>query len=428
MPKAKSRRNGASDTKESRLVAAHSFTRGDRIRHQVTGKLGKFLEINLGFALPEVWIEFDSDTEIHIPLSCNPLLIELADKDGPQQQTVGESVLSEEQKLHESALQILSSVRELRSEPEHQSIDDAPPKRIAVDPEVSGELTADPGGHRLEVEAEEISKEVSVMAATIDETQVAVIEVVEELSEQELAERHRLELKVERAFVEAGTALRELRDRRLYRNTHKTFEEYCRDRFGFSRQNANYFIAGAGVVDNLLNLTTNCCQILPTKESQVRPLTSLNPQEQRQVWEEAVEASGGKIPSARVVKGIVERLKERHTIPPLIPFQPGEVVEIGFGRHSGCWGIVTHVGTWNCTIHISVRNVDVQCKPHEMEKVAPKYTVEIKVVNQRILALMQCDNLSRTVIAVVETLVRQTCFSPDDLWLLEKLEERYGLA
>ena len=61
-----------------------------------------------------------------------------------------------------------------------------------------------------------------------------------------------------------------------------------------------------------------------------------------------------------------------------------------------------------------------------MEKVDPPYTAEILSVNQRILALMQHDNLSRTAIAVVETLVRQTYFSADDLWLLEKLEERYS--
>jgi hypothetical protein len=45
---------------------------------------------------------------------------------------------------------------------------------------------------------------------------------------------------VERAFFEAGKALAQLRDglgdRRLYRSTHKTFEEYCRDGFGYSRQ------------------------------------------------------------------------------------------------------------------------------------------------------------------------------------------------
>ena len=67
---------------------------------------------------------------------------------------------------------------------------------------------------------------------------------IEELTEEEQSDRLHLERKVERAFYEAGRALRELRDRRLYRNTHKTFENYVKDRFGFGRITAHYKIAG----------------------------------------------------------------------------------------------------------------------------------------------------------------------------------------
>ncbi len=66
------------------------------------------------------------------------------------------------------------------------------------------------------------------------------VEVIElaQLSTDEERERLHLERKVERAFYEAGMALKELRDRRLYRSTHKTFEEYCRERFGYGRDAA----------------------------------------------------------------------------------------------------------------------------------------------------------------------------------------------
>ncbi|MHC5771865.1 MAG: hypothetical protein ACYTXI_41370 [Nostoc sp.] len=39
-----------------------------------------------------------------------------------------------------------------------------------------------------------------------------------------------MERQVEMAFWEAGQALMELKDRRLLRSTHRTFEEYCRIR------------------------------------------------------------------------------------------------------------------------------------------------------------------------------------------------------
>jgi len=83
------------------------------------------------------------------------------------------------------------------------------------------------------------------------ETATVVPEVVEELSEEEVEARHRLELKVERAFVEAGNALKVLRDRRLYRSTHHTFEDYCQSRFGFTHRHVNYLIAGSQVFENL---------------------------------------------------------------------------------------------------------------------------------------------------------------------------------
>ncbi len=128
-----------------------------------------------------------------------------------------------------------------------------------------------------------------------------VPEVVEffELTPEEQKERQRLERIVGRSFVEAGQALAEIRARRLYRSTHKTFETYCQDRFGFSRRYVNYRIAAVQVVDNL-KMGTNGSQnsegvnqltklILPTNERQVRPLVKLDPEEQREAWQQAVE-------------------------------------------------------------------------------------------------------------------------------------------
>ncbi|MBD2249596.1 hypothetical protein H6G26_41215, partial [Nostoc sp. FACHB-888] len=56
--------------------------------------------------------------------------------------------------------------------------------------------------------------------ATIDVTAVEI----PELTEQEIRDRLHLERQVEKAFYLAGKALTELRDRKLYRSTHKTFE------------------------------------------------------------------------------------------------------------------------------------------------------------------------------------------------------------
>lgn len=100
---------------------------------------------------------------------------------------------------------------------------------------------------------EDISQQVDPSSATIT---VSAVEVTE-LSQEEQSDRLLLERKVERAFFEAGKALAQLRDRRLYRSTHKTFEEYCRDRFGHSRRQS-YLLMDAAVVFESIPLIIFC--------------------------------------------------------------------------------------------------------------------------------------------------------------------------
>ncbi|MCC5632603.1 hypothetical protein LC613_33895 [Nostoc sphaeroides CHAB 2801] len=183
---------------------------------------------------------------------------------------------------------------------------------------------------------EDISQQEDPGSATITVTAVEI----PELTEQEQSDRLHLERKVERAIFEAGKALMELRDRRLYRSTHSTFEEYCKDRFGFERRHPYRLIEASAVFDNLMKMCPNWTQneddpdivhseqrqILPTSEGQVRPMTKLEPHEQQEVWLRAVELAGGKVPTGRIVKDVVQRIMERTKIPNT--YQIGEVCQI----------------------------------------------------------------------------------------------------
>ncbi|BAZ33856.1 hypothetical protein NIES4074_63700 (plasmid) [Cylindrospermum sp. NIES-4074] len=232
--------------------------------------------------------------------------------------------------------------------------------------------------------------------ASSEDPSSAIIDVpaveVPELTEQEHSDRLHLERKVERAFFEAGKALMELRDRRLYRSSHRTFEEYCQERFGYTHRRVNYLIAGSVVFDNIATGTncsqngevdemgtncfqndevgekgTNCSQndevnktqtnrprILPTNEGQVRPLAKLEPQQQIEVWQRAVEEAKGKVPSARIVTDVVQRIMERTKIPNT--YQVGEVCQIlvkdnpDLRGKGGCWCIVVAVHDFSCTV------------------------------------------------------------------------------
>ena len=76
-----------------------------------------------------------------------------------------------------------------------------------------------------------------------------------QLDSQEQARLDQLESTIEQGlqrFYETGKALDEIRQTRLYRQSHKNFEAYCRERWGIARQTANRFIAATQVIDNLV--------------------------------------------------------------------------------------------------------------------------------------------------------------------------------
>jgi ParB family chromosome partitioning protein len=52
-------------------------------------------------------------------------------------------------------------------------------------------------------------------------------------------------------FVEVGTALMEIRDAKLYRESHATFEAYVKERWGWERRNAYQYIEAAEVAANV---------------------------------------------------------------------------------------------------------------------------------------------------------------------------------
>lgn len=107
-------------------------------------------------------------------------------------------------------------------------------------------------------------------------------------------------------FYEVGRALIQIRDQYLYREMYSTFEEYCRKRWQISSRYAQLLSGATQTIDNL---RTNCSH-LPENEAQVRPLVSLEPEEQKIVWQIVQEtAPNGKVSSGHV-KSIVNTFKD----------------------------------------------------------------------------------------------------------------------
>ena len=91
------------------------------------------------------------------------------------------------------------------------------------------------------------------------------------------------EKKIERGiatFVEVGSALKAIRDKKLYKLTHKSFESYVQERWGWTRVRAYQLIETADVQKNV----NNCIQ----NEGQAREVAKAPEDKQAEVVEQAV--------------------------------------------------------------------------------------------------------------------------------------------
>jgi hypothetical protein len=157
----------------------------------------------------------------------------------------------------------------------------------------------------------------SVVAEVVSENELLDSEWLKPLSTAEKKLRERLEDEVQSAFVVAGRALKQLLEKRLYRDTHSSFESYCRDKFNFSRDSAYLKIGASQVYQNIAD-KLSADSLLPSNENQLRYLVKadLEPELQVEMWVDAVNKHPVKPPSGRVVKEtIAEYLAKKNKIP-----------------------------------------------------------------------------------------------------------------
>jgi hypothetical protein len=129
---------------------------------------------------------------------------------------------------------------------------------------------------------------------------------LEDITLEESRDLVRLEKVIDgglQTFLEVGAALAEIRDRRLYRIEHKTFEAYCRDKWSIGRTYAHRIMAAAETVE-MLPMGNK-----PTSERQARPLTKIPAENRVEAWQRAVERADGGQPTTADVEAVVEEVK-----------------------------------------------------------------------------------------------------------------------
>ena len=149
----------------------------------------------------------------------------------------------------------------------------------------------------------------------IDVGRVTGIDIETELLPEEKLLLNEYEGTIQRGlqtFYAVGEALNAIKVGKLYRAEYATFEDYCAGRWNMTRQHANRTVASKLVVDNLKSAEEMepIGSILPTTESQTRPLTPLEPEQQVAAWNKAVDIAGGDRPSAAQVIEAVRWFRE----------------------------------------------------------------------------------------------------------------------
>ncbi|MCH2397887.1 MAG: hypothetical protein MK364_02170 [Pirellulales bacterium] len=109
---------------------------------------------------------------------------------------------------------------------------------------------------------------------------------------------------------EMAAALNEIRERKLYRADHPTFEAYCKKQHAFTRTRAYQLTDAAEVRKQIENVYHG--RQIPTSERQCRELVVVPENKLPEVWSQIVEhsESEGKQITAKMIKEHTEPFRE----------------------------------------------------------------------------------------------------------------------
>lgn len=113
------------------------------------------------------------------------------------------------------------------------------------------------------------------------------------------------------SFLATGSALKEIRDQRLYREGHNTFESYLKTKWGFDRSYAHRLIDASDVKKDLLPIGNKIPKAKEINtEWQLRELTDVPEDFLEEVIEKASEIAGDAPLTAKVLKEAREQVLE----------------------------------------------------------------------------------------------------------------------
>jgi len=110
-----------------------------------------------------------------------------------------------------------------------------------------------------------------------------------QLTAVDRSDLRRFEKKIEIGVQNVGLSLMEIRDRKLYREKHKSFEDYCESRWGFKKSYAHYQIQACQTRQHLSTMVDE--NEVPTKERHLREISKAPKDKQAEVLKVAKDAA-----------------------------------------------------------------------------------------------------------------------------------------
>nr|WP_322666602.1 hypothetical protein [Dendronalium sp. ChiSLP03b]MDZ8209201.1 hypothetical protein [Dendronalium sp. ChiSLP03b] len=152
--------------------------------------------------------------------------------------------------------------------------------------------------------------------------------------------------------------------------------------------------------------------------------------EQLTSWQAAVKQAGGKVPTGRIVKDVVQRIIERTQVPN--SYQVGEVCQIlakenpELRGRGGCWAIVTQVNDFSCTVRTWDGELTVGVQHLKSYEYLPQECEQMQSLCDRITQIYS-DSLEETVKNLLQSLgkLNRPYLTAMEKKLLSVLESEY---
>lgn len=125
-----------------------------------------------------------------------------------------------------------------------------------------------------------------------------------------------------KSFLAVGSALFEIRGKKLYRQTHTNFDDFVREKWGISRDRADQLIKAAEVKSEMPTNGRNS-EIASSieNERQLRELSRIGTEDIPEALDKIKEVceESGKKPTAKVIKSVVDEMLGKSDPKPVKP-------------------------------------------------------------------------------------------------------------